>query len=104
MPKSSFRVPNPLGKQAARTVLESFMPQVGERFKDMIKDVTQSWNGDALSFSFRTMGMSVSGSLTLSDTEVDVQIEIPFGLMMVKGRIEQEFKAGLGRVLAGPRS
>ncbi len=103
MPKSSFAVPNPLGQQQAKQLLDTFMPHVQEKFKDMIKDVEQSWAGDDLNFSFRTLGMSIKGVMHVAESEVRIDLDLPFAALMAKGKIESEFTAGLKKLLA-PRS
>ena len=83
MPKSSFAVPNPLGQQQAKQLLDTFMPHVQEKFKDMIKDVEQSWAGDDLSFSFRTLGMIVApcSVRTMSEIATGVTVKVIKGMI-----------------------
>lgn len=103
MPSLNFEVPNPLGQQRGMAVIESFLPQVQERFKDMIKDMQQSVNGNLLEFSFKTMGLTMSGKMTVGEDKVHVAMDIPFAALMMKGKIQSEMTAALEKVLQSPR-
>ncbi|MBL8825555.1 MAG: polyhydroxyalkanoic acid system family protein [Planctomycetaceae bacterium] len=102
MPQLNFDVPNPLGQPRALQLIQQFMPQVQERFKDMVKDVEQTVVGNQVNFSFRTMGMSITGTTTVDDSKVNVKMELPFAALMVKGKIQSEMTSALERLLGKP--
>jgi len=99
MPKLNFDVPNPIGQERALDLIQSFMPKVQERFKDSIKDVQQDVTGNVVSFSFKSMGMGIQGSLTVDEQQVNVAMDLPFAALMVKGKIQSEMTDALKRLL-----
>lgn len=99
MPKVQFSIPNPVGEAKAVELLNTFMPRIQAQYKDMIKDLEQKWDASTLSFGFKTMGMKIAGSLAVSADAVAVHIDLPIAAMMIKGRIEQEIRSGLERLL-----
>jgi hypothetical protein len=104
MPQLNFDVPNPLGQAKAISLIQQFMPQVQERFKDMVKDVQQTVTDNRVDYSFRTMGMTISGTTTVEETKVNVKMELPFAAMMIKGKIQSEMTTALERLLGPPKS
>ncbi len=104
MPQLNFDVPNPLGQARALQLILQFMPQVQERFKDMVKDVEQTVVGNQVNFSFRTMGMSITGTTTVDDQKVNVKMDLPFAALMIKGKIQSEMTTALERLLSKPPS
>ncbi|MBS0210375.1 MAG: polyhydroxyalkanoic acid system family protein [Planctomycetes bacterium] len=103
MPKITFSVPHEMSATEARERVETFLPRVEEQYKDMIKDMSRQWNGDVLEYSFKTLGFVFKGTIALEEKQVTVNMDVPLAAMMVKGRIEQEFKAGLERLLLGKK-
>lgn len=99
MPKLAFSLPNPIGQEEAVKRLETFMPKIQAQYKDMIKDLEQSWEASTLKFSFKTMGMKIAGQLAVAPDTVQVNIDLPLAAMMIKGRIEAEIRGGLERLL-----
>lgn len=99
MPQINFDVPNPLGQSRALELVAQFMPQVQERFKDLVKDVEQTVAGNQINFSFRTMGLKITGTTTIEDSKVNVKMDLPFAAMMIKGKIQSEMTGALEKLL-----
>ena len=99
MPKISFNVPHGLSAADALARMHDFLPKIKEHYKDQVKDMEESFDGQTLNFSFKTMGFVFKGAITAADQKVTVDMELPFAALMIKGRIEQEITAGLARLL-----
>ncbi|HEX3869301.1 MAG TPA: polyhydroxyalkanoic acid system family protein [Pirellulales bacterium] len=99
MPKISFTLPAALSAQDIVERLHHFLPAIKDRYKDQIKDLNENWDGNKLDFSFKTMGFVFKGIIEAANQKVIVNLDIPFAAMMVKGKIEQEIKGGLERLL-----
>jgi hypothetical protein len=69
------------------------------KFSDKVSDLTQGWNGNTLSFGFKTFGIKITGDITAKDNQLDVNGEIPFTAMMFKGKIESDVKEQLARLM-----
>ena len=65
-----------------------------------VSDLQQEWTDSTLTFSFRAMGMAVSGTLVVEDAEVTVETELPLAAALFKGLIQQQIREELQRVLA----
>lgn len=99
MPKLSLSVPHSLGQQEAGERLKSFLAFIKERHADKVSDLQEEWGENSLKFSFKTYGFKVAGVATVEESEVKVDTDLPFAAMMFKGKIEQEMRDALTRVL-----
>ena len=95
MPKINMEIPHQLSAEESRSRLERFTESLP---KDQVTDLEQSWNGDSLTFGFKTFGIKIAGDLTAADQNLLVNIEIPFTAMMFKGKIESEVRKQLERL------
>lgn len=99
MPKFSIEVPHQLTADDARGRLMRKAEFLQSRFGDQVKDMTQSWADNVLSFGFKTMGMRFDGTVGVEDERVVVNGDLPFAAMMFKGKIESELKQQLEQIL-----
>ncbi len=95
MPKINFEVPHQLSAEESRSRLERFTESLP---KDQVSDLEQTWEGDKLTFSFKTFAIKVAGDLTTADQKLLVNIDLPFSAMVFKGKIESEVKKQLERL------
>lgn len=100
MPKFSVTVPHAQSREDATKLLDRFIDEVVLRkFKDSVSDLEQHWEGDALTFRFKTFGFQISGKCTVSDKDVVVDGDLPFTAMMFKGKIESSIREQLERLM-----
>ncbi len=100
MPKFSVTVPHQMGREAAKEKLDRLMTRVSELYRDQVKDIEQQWDGNTLNFSFRTMGMTISGKTIVEENQVDVKGYLPFAAMLFKGKIENDIRTQLVKLLS----
>ena len=100
MPKLNVEIPHQLPADELKNRLKRFSEVLGDKFKDQIKDFSQSWEGDDLLFSFKTMGLKIGGKLLIHDDKVALDGDLPFAAMMFKGKIESEIKQQLERLVS----
>lgn len=100
MPKLSITLPHSLGREQAAERLKSFMDRLKEKHKDQVGNLQEEWAGDSLKFSFTTFGFKISGVGQLAESDVKMDIDLPFAAMMFKGKIESEIRDTLTRILA----
>ena len=99
MPKLTIGIPHTLGQEAATERLKGILEKMKERYQSQISDLAESWQGNVLSYGFKTFGIAIKGTMDVQPTEVKVDADLPFAAMMFKGRIEQELKTTLARWL-----
>ena len=105
MPEFKATVPHDLGKEAAKSKLESFVARLREKYPDQVNEATANWSGDELQFGFTSFGIKITGTITVEPQQVTVHGQIPFAATMFKGKIVDSVTQGLERALSwtGPR-
>ena len=99
MPKINLEIPHTLTADEAKERLQRFLEAMQEKFQESLSDLEQSWQGDTLSFGFKTYGIKITGNLQVEDDKVVFDGELPFTAMMFKGKIESEIRKQLERLL-----
>ena len=99
MPKLSIAIPHTLGREAAGERLKNFMVRLKEKHQDQVSNLQEEWSENSLKFSFSTFGFKIAGVGTVEESEVKMDIDLPFAAMMLKGKIESEIRETLTRVL-----
>jgi hypothetical protein len=102
MPKLSLSVPHPLSQQDATTRLQGFLTKIKDKFQDQVSNLEESWTDNVLSFGFSTFGFKIKGTAAVNEHDVKVDADLPFAAMMFKGRVEQEIRNSLDRLLTSP--
>ena len=100
MPKFSTSVPNPLGKDTARSSVEGLLSRVTEKYGDQVSALEQSWEGDTLNFSMTTYGFKITGNLVVEEEQFKIDGDLPFAAAMFKGKIEGSIRNELEKCLA----
>jgi putative polyhydroxyalkanoate system protein len=89
------RRPHALPKEEAKKRAEELANSMQQKF-----ELEWSWQGDRIVFDApRGAARGTKGSVEVSDTEVRVQIDLPFLLRMLKGTIESKVNEKLNQVL-----
>ena len=99
MPKFHLEVPHALSADDAKSRLERFIESLQAKFQDKVSDLEQAWNGNTLSFAFKTYGFKVAGAIASLEKKLDVSGDLPFAAMMFKGKIETEIRDQLTRLM-----
>jgi hypothetical protein len=99
VPKSTVTVPHQLGKQEALERIKSILVKAKEQYGDRLTDLQENWNENGGTFSFRAMGFKISGSLKVTDTDVEITGDYPFAALPFKGTIEATLRERAERLL-----
>jgi putative polyhydroxyalkanoate system protein len=96
MPKFSVEVPHSLPQTEARSRLE----RLQQKFQNQVSELHQSWEEDTLRFRFKTYGIPLDGGITVGETALNVDGNLPFSAMMFRGKIESTIREELERLVA----
>jgi len=92
-------IPHRLGRQEAARRLKSGLGRVVESFGSTLMVVDQNWPADDhLDFHVRALGQTTIGSVQVADDHVRLEVELPWGLGAVVGRIKHTIETR-GRTL-----
>ncbi len=99
MPKILMAIPHNLTEEEAAHRLRTRFVELQEQHGHQLQDFEGEWNGNSLKYRFKAMGVPVGGAVNVEPSRVRVDAELPIIAMMFKGKIEQEIRNELGKVL-----
>lgn len=100
MAKIKMQIGHHFPKDEALSRIKRLLSQLQEQFAAQINDLQEHWNGDRGDFSFSVMGMSVSGVLRVTDSNVEIEGDLPMAVALFKGRIESAIRANVEGLLS----
>jgi hypothetical protein len=100
MPKLDMTVPHRLSQDKALRRIQGLLGEVKTQFADKISNLHEEWNGSSGNFSFSAMGFSVSGTLAVRPSEVELSGDLPLAAAFLKGKIEATIRERAETLLA----
>jgi len=100
MATMKMAVPHRLSQDEALNRVKKLLGQVRNQFADKISDLNENWNGNVGTFSFKAMKFAVSGTLTVTPSEVQLDGTLPWAANLFKGTIEKTIKDRAKELLA----
>jgi len=82
-------VPHHTSKENARRRVGERLDQLLAQFGGRADEIQHEWVGDTLRFKGKARGLSVEGSVEVTDSEVIVDGKLPLMARMFEGRIRQ---------------
>lgn len=97
-------VTHSLGRDTARKVAREAFQAYEKRFSDY--SPTTSWkNDDQADISFSAKGLTLTGSVAVTDASIDLEMNVPFLLKPLQGKavgvIEREIKDWIAKAERG---
>lgn len=92
MPNIHMTIPHNLSRDEALKRVQKLLGEVRQQYAGSVTDLNERWHGHIGSFSFKTMGMDVTGMVTVGDKEVELEGTLPFAATFFKGKIEQTIR------------
>lgn len=82
-------VPHNTTREMARARVEAKIDQLIAQFGGQAEDVDHYWMGDTMKFKGKARGLSVEGTVEITETAVIVDSKLPLIAMPFEGRIRQ---------------
>lgn len=80
-------VPHRLGKDEAVRRLKGGLSQMVARLGALITIEQEVWSGDTLTFQMRALGQSASGTITVFDDSIRIEVMLPWLLAKLGERL-----------------
>jgi Putative polyhydroxyalkanoic acid system protein (PHA_gran_rgn) len=100
MPSLEMSISHKLTQEEAQRRIQELLPKMKSDFADQIKDLHEEWNGNTGQFSFEVMGFPVSGTLTVNESTIDLDGNLPFAAAFFKGKIKSVIEEKAQEILA----
>ena len=100
MSKLQITVSHRLSTDEALKRIKGLLGKMKVDFADKISDLRESWAGNKGTFSFSAMGFSVSGTLEVKSSSVELNGTLPFAASLFKGKIETAVRENAEELLS----
>ncbi len=100
MANLNMTFPHQLSQDEALKRMQGLLEQVKRDFGDQVGDLTEKWEGNICEFSFSVRGFSISGTLTVKPSEVELSGDLPWLASLYKEKIESIIREKAERMLA----
>ena len=100
MASLEMNIPHQLPREEALERIKTLLSETKKDHGDKIADLAEEWNGDTGIFSFRAKGFDISGTLTVTDSMVELRGKIPFAVSLFKGKITKAINEKASELLA----
>jgi hypothetical protein len=100
MPKITVRVPHNLPAAEAFAKVQPALQKTVTDFQG--HDLTMEGSATSQTFTFKSMAFTIKGQAEATDSDVAVEIDLPFAAMMFKDKAEKAVTKNITRALAPP--
>ena len=95
-------IPHELGRAEARRRIDEgvgrLVGQIGAA-----GEVRREWVGDILHFSLQAIGQTVAGTMSVEDSEVRLEVQLPGIFAMIAGKVKGRLREEGQLLLGGPK-
>jgi len=88
----TINVPHQLGRVEARRRIEAGFAKLVDLLPGKVGACDERWDGDQLTFSPAALGQTVSGVITVLDTVVTMEIELPGVLGVLANKLKDRLQ------------
>lgn len=92
--KITVNVPHKLSREDARARIDRGFGKVQEQIGGKAMTVEQSWQGDVMDFQAGAMGQKITGKLHVQDSNVLIEVNLPWFLAKLSGSVQEKLKKG----------
>ena len=100
MANLDIAIPHSLPPEEALSRIQGLLQKLQREQKDIVKGVSEKWNGNEGEFSFSAKGFDLSGTIKVEENLVHINSRLPFALSFFKGMISQTIKEKAGELLS----
>ena len=100
MASLEVNVPFSIPQDEALARIKNLLSETKKEHGDKIKNLVETWNGNTGTFSFTAMGYNLAGTLTVAQSNMNLDAEIPFTVSLFKGAIVKAITDKANELLA----
>lgn len=67
-------------------------------FEKHASDITLAWNDNVLDYAFTAQGKHIEGTLTITDTDMEIYAKLPLMYRMFEGMLERKIEAEIAKM------
>jgi hypothetical protein len=100
MPHVDIGAPHQLGREEALRRLKQKVELLQQTYGSKAAELQMEWTDNVLQFKVQALGMRISGTATVEESEVQVHADIPLTALPFRGLVERRVKDDLAQMLA----
>ena len=82
-------IPHKFNQIEAITHVKKILNHSRSQMAQHLTDITETWEGNVLTFAFTTQKQSISGTLEVKDKVFELYAKLPLTLRLFEGKIEK---------------
>ena len=86
-------IPHRLGKDEARRRVETGLASLRSHLSSVLSVDEEVWSGDALAFKASALGQQTSGTVTVAEDHVQVDVMLPWALGLLAEKVTSLIRA-----------
>lgn len=98
MPRVSVSVPHQFPQQEVIDRAGPYIEKMVEDFEG--DDFELTWTGPKGAFSFRSLMFQITGDIEVTDSAIQVGVDLPFAAIMFKDKVEKAIAKNLTKALS----
>lgn len=99
MPAIKMQVPHHLTQEEATSRVKTLIQDLRIQFGSQVRHLQEEWSQNGSSFRFDVMGFTVSGTLSIEPTQVELTGQLPMAALPFRNRIETVIRNKLTSLL-----
>jgi hypothetical protein len=100
LPKLDIIISHHLTQDETIKRISNLLNEMKMQYSDKISNWYEEWEGDMGKVHFSAMGLSVSGTLMVNKSQVEICGSLPFAAMFLKGKIKTAIEDQMKTLLA----
>jgi len=100
MARFNMTLPHTLTQEEALRRIRGEIERLKTQYADKIGSLREGWNNHTYSFEVMAMGFKIPGAMIVRPFQVEIQADLPWLAMGIKGRIEATIRERMGSLLA----
>ena len=78
-----------LSQQEALSRIKNLFTKLKQEQKDKISGIKEDWNNETLQFQFTVLRFTVSGSLAVHPSSIEMAADVPFAIFLFRSKIKE---------------
>ena len=100
MPKLDMKFTHQLSQDEVLKRAHGLLDQIKNEFADQVSNLREEWIENTCQFSFSVKGFSVSGTLIVDPSDVELSCDLPWVAALFRGKIESMIQERAETLLA----
>lgn len=92
MPSLKIDVPHSLSRDEATNRIRNLLSELQKQYGDSISGVKEQWNDNVGEVSFNAKGFDLAAKITITDSNVELDSDVPFAVSLFSGTIKNMIK------------